>query len=176
MQLVSREDVELRAVIVCAQLSMDRAKKTVMEAIADRVRAGALLLDRREQIGHGHWQDWLEETLDVDGFSYESATRWMRLARFAKTHAHRLESAHSVRQAYQLAGILPEPEGGGTTGSTSAGNAYLTYLVRSVTHISARVSQRPIGDWPEDERRLLVQRLEPLVDFYRELTGENATA
>lgn len=168
LELIPENVLKIREAIERAEGSMDVAKGAVQVAIRDRVMAGKLLLIEREKNEYGEWQKWLAHYLP--DFSYETASRWMKLARFAETRGADLEDAASVRQAYVLAGLLPEPQSS-TAPAAEAHESYLTHLVRSATHLSAQLSQRPITDWPLEERRILRDRLAPLVQVYEQLTA-----
>ncbi|MEQ1862776.1 MAG: DUF3102 domain-containing protein [Chthoniobacteraceae bacterium] len=161
---------ELRGAVREALECRDQAMAFVHRSLQAVVRAGALLNKAKGELEHGEFITWVED--NVQEITHATATRWMKLALFAETHGEQLDEAATVRQAYILAGILPEPEsssGGG--GAASGGDAYLTYLVRSATHISARLSQKPITDWPAEDRRILRDRLAPLVRIYEQLTA-----
>lgn len=159
---------ELKAAVRDALDLRDETMRLVQRSLQAVVKAGALLNKAKDELRHGEFMPWVEEHLPE--ITHATAQRWMKLAQFAETHADRLDEAATVRQAYILAGILPEPESSSGSGDSGAGgDAYLTYLVRSATHISARLSQRPISQWQAEEREVLRARLEPLVNIYKQL-------
>ena len=160
---------EIRSAVREALALRDETMALVKRSVAAVARAGALLNRAKAAHQHGDFMAWVKA--NVLEISYETATRWMKLALFAETHPKQLDEAATVRQAYILAGILPEPESNSGGGGTSGGDAYLTYLVRSATHITARLSQRPITEWPVEDRRVLRERLEPLVKIYQQLSA-----
>jgi hypothetical protein len=149
----------------------DSAKAAVQDLITLKIRAGQMLIAKREELEHGDWMPWCAEQLPI---SYETANRWIGLFNFARKNPDALDDAKSVRQAYVLAGLLPESQGGnGSGGSSQSPDAYLTLLVRGATHLSAEIAKRPLIEWPDQDRCALRDRLKPYVDLYVEL---NATA
>jgi hypothetical protein len=93
----------------------------------------------------------------------------MKLAEFDARKGADLENANSVTQAYRLAGILPELDGG-TGDSKGYGSAsFITHLVQASNQLNARISNCPVAQWSAQDRSLLKQRLEPLAELYAKL-------
>lgn len=166
-QQLSNTDEELRLAIKAALDARDETMAHVNHAIEKALDAGRLLRAKKGELEHGEFMAWME-TAEL-GVSYETCRRWMKLAERAELEGDAIETAQSVRQAYMLTGLLPEPES--TVGSTgSSGNSFLTFLTRSATHLQAQLSQRPLNAWPLEDRRVLRDRLLPLVEIYEALT------
>jgi hypothetical protein len=62
---------EIRAAHAAANAAAKVSAERAMEA-------GAMLIEARRLVPHGHWADWLRENV---GFSERSASRYMRLVR-----------------------------------------------------------------------------------------------
>jgi len=164
LTIVPTEVGELQDAIDLATAKVMDAMEAVQEAISAVVRAGQLLRDQRERIGHGGWYAWLDEQhLSI---SRETARKWIRLAEFEETHAERLAEAQTIRQAYVLAGLLPETE---SNPHASSGPNIIATLIKSTNHLSARIASRPIEKWSEHERLEVKTRLRPLVEIYERL-------
>jgi hypothetical protein len=158
---------ELRADVVEALNTCEAGMEKLRASVAAKVRAGKKFAQAKEELPHGAFMDWVVITTpDID---HKTATRWIKLAVFVETHRERLDDETTVRGAYILAGILPEPQSSTGGGSAPQTAAWLTSLVRSATHISARLAQRPIAEWPRTELCLLRERLKPLVEIFQQL-------
>lgn len=155
--------------VATALKARDAAIAAVKYAIKKALDVGRLLRTAKGELEHGEFMQWVEGA--ELGVSYDTIGRWMKLAEKAETHGEQIENAQSVRQAYLLAGLLPEPESEGGSRSNGAGNAFLTFLTRSATHLQAQLSQRPLTQWPLEDRRVLRDRLAPLVEIYEQLAS-----
>lgn len=167
-QQLSTTDDELRAAIKAALDARDQTMASVQYAIVKALDAGRLLRAKKRELEHGEFLSWMEGA--ELGVGYEVCRRWMKLAEKAELEGDQIESAQSLRQAYTLTGLLPESETAGGTASSS-GNSFLTFLTRSATHLQAQLSQRPLKEWPLEDRRVLRDRLKPLVEIYEVLTA-----
>lgn len=57
----------------------DRARRAAVSAVEDAVQCGQLLLQQRDAVPHGQWQDWVGENLDM---SYSTAAKYIRAAKY----------------------------------------------------------------------------------------------
>lgn len=71
-------------------------------AITAARNCGQYLLAAKEQVGHGKWEDWLRTNVP---FSQWTACKYIRLFSSTKRGAD-LSASQSLRQAYQLLGII----------------------------------------------------------------------
>lgn len=153
----------------CAQAkdALDQAMGAVALSIEKILRAGALLRRQQELVPEGEWMGWIEANLSV---CYRTVRNWIKLAYFADRKSVDLENAQTVRQAYVLAGLLPEP-GSATAGSPPPG-AYLIQVARVQRSIEAEIAAKPLKDWAPAEKQILRDRLEPFVRIFHQLTEE----
>jgi hypothetical protein len=170
MEIIEANTAKICDAVKEALTAEDQAKGAVHYLIRTKIIAGQMLEKRREATKHGEWVKWCENVLPI---SWDTANRWIGLAKFAKAHGAELDDAKSVRHAYVLAGLLPESQSGSGGGSPQSEDAYLTDLLRTDTRLRAHLAKRPLIEWAVDEVRMLRERLKPLVELYVEL---NATA
>jgi hypothetical protein len=168
-EVIPKDVAEINDAVAQANDLLTKTMELVPQAIKAMIVAGSKLKKKREQIPQGDWYTWLES--NVKNCSRETARRWIRLAEFNETHKGKLNDATSVRQAYQLAGLLPESESGSSSsgGRATDADAYLVHLLRSETYISAQIAAQPIDEWPKQRRESLKERLQPLVEIYERL-------
>lgn len=82
------------------------AKSKAFDAIKSALLCGQALNKAKGMVPHGQWLRWLGENCkDIED---RTAQKYMRLAN--TNHGSHLTEATSLRQAYQLAGIIPETE------------------------------------------------------------------
>lgn len=145
------------------------ADKTVATTVANagfRIKLcadiGRGLKHHRQLIGHGGWINWLAE--NFEGLTHETSRKWIKLAEAVDSGKLDLDSAKSIRQAYILAGILPDPDESGA-GSSSAAPSYLVYLDRFETALR----DIDVAKLPASDRQKLRERLKPLASLYAQL-------
>jgi hypothetical protein len=165
MDLMERETVEICEVVQKALDAEEQAKAAIRYLIHTKVLAGVRLAAKRDQLEHGQWLGWVENNLPI---SDQTARNWIKLAHFARIRGDELENASNMRQAYQLAGLLPESEGSGGN-SASKGESYLAHLTRSAAQISAEIARTPIDEWPSHKLQSLKERIKPLIELYAQL-------
>jgi hypothetical protein len=168
LQIIEPEMAKVCDAVQEAIAAEHQAMAAIHHLIRTKIIAGELLAAKRESAKRGDWVAWCDNVLPI---SYDTANRWIGLFLFIKTRGeHALDDAKTVRQAYVLAGLLPESQGGTSGGGSSASeDAYLTDLVRTNTRLSAQVAKRPLAQWPVDQLRSLRERLKPLVELYVEV-------
>jgi hypothetical protein len=125
-------------------------------------RIGHTLKEYKKQVGHGHWLQWLQENLQE--LTDRTARKWMKLAEAVEQGKLDLDNAKSVRQAYILAGILPEPEESPSNHSSDA-VSYLVHLDRFETEMR----NIDIAQLSLTQRETLRQRLQPVATLYAKL-------
>jgi hypothetical protein len=168
LELVPPDVVEIQKAIREAKEAVDVTMAHVEMAVGKVINAGRKLLAMRGQIEHGQWMAWIEENVSsVLEVSYHTTRNWMKLAEFAERRGADLDNAQTVRQAYMLAGILPEPES--TEGGNSTQGNYLVHVARLERAIKAQIEARPLEKWSREDRSVLKKRLEPLVAIFEKL-------
>lgn len=157
-------------------MDLDELKKLIVEAEAtvsttvanagQRIRLcadiGRGLKYHKQQVGHGGWLEWLEENLQ--DLTSQTARKWIKLAEAVDSGRLDLDSARSIRQAYILAGILPDPDDAASGTSPSPTN-YLVYLDRFENAIRCIEVEK----LPAQDRQKLRDRLKPIATLYAQL-------
>lgn len=143
----------------------DAAKDAVYKAgmaVRKAVECGHKLIAAREE-RRGTFTAWIEQELKEIGTA--TAYRWIKLAESPESL---WRDAVSLRQAYIAVGLLPEPEplNPGGDNQRPAGN-YLVHIARAERALSIQISD--IRHMPKPERKLLKERLAPLVEIWRAL-------
>lgn len=168
MEIISANTAALCDACKAALDAEDQAKSAVQYLIRTKIIAGQMLEAKKEGMERGDWTEFCKNVLPI---SHDTASRWINLFKFVRLHGEdALDDAKSVRQAYVLAGLLPESQGGSAGGSPTA-DAYLTDLVRTDTRLKAQLAKRPLSEWARDELRTLRERLKPLVELYVEVNA-----
>ncbi len=125
------------------------------------VKIGQALSAWKKRVGYGHWQTWLAENLEV---KYNTARKWIRLGEDSRSGRLDLSLAKSVRQAYILAGLLPESTGG----VSQHGEKPVSYLVHSARLVDV-LRQMNVAQLSTEEVGMLRERLRPVVEFFHAL-------
>lgn len=105
---------EVRQKVFHAEQMLSQTDVAAMQRIRAVVVAGEVLLKVKDGMKHGEWGPWVK--LNLEGISHETACRWMKLHAFHLANGDEIfDDAKSVRQAYKLAGIIPEVSSAGTS-------------------------------------------------------------
>ncbi len=152
-----------------ANQAADGARASAREAINKVIECGQLLISARDQCKANKvgWLYWIEKNL---AFSRQYAERYMQLAEVCNRGCT-LDEAGSLRQAFVLAGILPESHRAPGSQSPSGGSAtWISFLTKGTEHIEKLFQTSPnVQDWPETTRDTLKEKLRPWVDLYAKL-------
>ncbi len=127
------------------------------------VDVGRMLNGWKQRIPKGKWSDWTKQHLPAE-LKERSRQMWMKLADKEAEGNLDLSSARGLRQAYQMAGLLPESGGTGTK-ATAAPTSYLTHLAR----LTAALEAIDVDTLTNEEKATLKQRFEPVSQFVRKL-------
>jgi hypothetical protein len=157
---------DLHQAIAEAERLAHQAVSFAGAAINAAIAAGELFRKARKDVGRGDWQLWVESNCPM--ISYSTATRWMKLSEIKERDGIDVECASSVRQAYILAGLLPEPEGGSGKSESAACN-YLVHVSRLERALRTQLQSAPLASWAASDRDALRDRLRPLVEIYNRL-------
>lgn len=169
LEIVSADLAEILDAVREAKGAIAQAAAVIENGLAKVIDAGRKLRAKRELTDHGEWMEWLEvNVLEPMEITYETARKWIKLSEFKDTKGAHLDDATSVRQAYLLAGLLPEAESSSGGGGKDTGN-YLVHITRLERAIKGQIAARPIKQWSKQDRVLLKQRLQPLVELFEEL-------
>jgi len=152
-----------------ANQAADDAKASAREAIDKVIQCGQLLISARDQCKANKvgWLYWIEKNL---AFSRQYAERYMQLAEVCNRGCT-LEEASSLRQAFVLAGILPESHRAPGSQSPSGGSStWISFFTKGTEHIEKLFQKSPnIRDWPQTTKDIMKEKLRPWMDIYQQL-------
>lgn len=152
---------ELQQLINEADQMASRNVASIGAQIRICVEAGMRLAAFRKTLGHGKWMNWFSE--NVSGITDQTARNWMKLAE-AHAKGQDFSSAKSIRQAYQLAGVLP---GADEQQQGKQGDG-VTYLIHADRLLHA-LGQIEVGSLTGEQRQQLAERLKPVATLYASL-------
>lgn len=164
LEVVDEGIERIQAAVREAVASRDLAMATIEDGIRRCIAAGELLNAQRKIIAPRNWMAWVETNLPE--ISYRTAFKWMKLALVAKSVLAKVESASTIRQAYLLAGLLPESEPAENGGASPS---WLIQLVRAERAIQSQLTPEAIETLGKADREALKDRLKPFVEMYRRL-------
>ena len=127
------------------------------------VDIGRTLNGWKERMPHGQWMRWTSEHLPSD-LSKATRERWMALADRCDTGRLDISTARGLRQAYEMAGLLPDRQSAGTKASTTE-PSYLTHLTRLLVVLGGI----EVDALTDGERITMKARLDPILIFVRKL-------
>lgn len=131
------------------------------------IRVGEKLIEFKKRMPHGQWLPWLEtnaDKLSTTPTTSRTFQRWMTLAKKVADGTLDVTNAKSLRQAYQLADMLPDVEDSKSKNG-AAEPLYLTHALR----LAAALKQIDVTRLSDDLRESLKSRLQPIVDTYNSL-------
>jgi hypothetical protein len=114
-------------------------------------------------VGHGHFKRLLAES--IPDFSYRTAVRWMKLNN-AISSGLDISQARGLRQAYILAGILPQGGPGKPQGKPARQAESHVTLIGKLTESLSVVFPHRLSS---GERSVLRDLLKPIATFYNRL-------
>jgi hypothetical protein len=119
-------------------------RKTLRNDIGNIIKRGDLLLEAKDQLGHGEWLPWLEENFDMEE---RTAQRAMAAAKFAAKYDNLLDLRLTKSALYEL-----------STGD------YPSKVIKAVLKEAA---SKQVNDWRIDEinNELNPPKPEPTEDF-----------
>jgi hypothetical protein len=164
LEVIEPRVCEIIDAVRLAVRSQHRTMGMVGVTISRIIKAGRLLKAQRGEAAHGEWQAWIEANItEPTGLTYRTTRNWVKLAE-AHDRGIPIETAQSVRQAYILAGLLPEPES--TTASSAPQQSnYLVHISRLERTIKAQLNAQPIEQWSQADRQALRTRLKWIADL-----------
>jgi hypothetical protein len=134
----------------------DKAAKDEIEAF---VLVGQVLIEVKAKLPHGKWQGWLGQHF---GKSYDTATRWMRVARWAGENVAHVQHLPSVAALMRACGEERRPQ-------VSEPQAFsLAVALRYVAPLK-RLTVESVRALPLDEQYALKAALKPGHDVYEAL-------
>lgn len=130
------------------------------------IAAGELLSDYKARIPHGKWELWCEEVTTKmempDKVSVVTLRRWMRLHSAYKSGKINIAESKGIRQAYQLAGIVPDSDDSKGNNQTASESLYVVHINRLV----ACIENLDTSKLEDEEKAQLKRRLAPINQFY----------
>ena len=154
---------ELRAIIKQADSIAATTVSGAGQRISLVVQAGHKLIEIRKTVGHGKWAAWIEENLRVDGRPVSRVTvhKWIRAAEYCKREGFDPNNARSIRQLFQLAELLPEPNDPQPS-KTGEGTTYLLYVDKLLIGLKGL----DIDNMEQSQRATIASRLRPIAEFH----------
>jgi hypothetical protein len=147
----------------------------VAHRISHCIELGAMLKAKKAELGHGHFIAWFLATIEDNdfaqraGFSLRRAQQFMRLSELHETNHLDLEKAATVKQAFQLAGILPPSDAETSTSEQNSEPQIFTKMVRMANMIVNTFKAKPIDCLDAQEREIWAAKLKPLATIYLKL-------
>ena len=112
------------------------------------------------------WERFVEEVL---GFHPRTCRRYMRLAEIPLAEFRRVKT---IRQAYLLSGVMPDPAPREPTREKTRRPRHLQQLAKLTRYFEAMSSSAPPEKWDPAVRRALKEQMRPLVEIYNRLGGK----
>lgn len=114
---------ELASLHAKAHGSAQASRAEAGKAVDFALRCGQLLIQAKEQLGHGQYKKWLADNERDLGFSYRTSCNYVRLSNVqALAHLPKAEAeTMKLRDAYRYLGIMPaKPKLGERIGASKA--------------------------------------------------------
>lgn len=153
---------ELLHKIAIAEEALHDATKVAGQRLAAVLNAGSALIVMKGGVRHGEWLPWMEEHLE--GITPRTAQKWMKLADMHRQGKVDLHSARGARQAYILAGIIPEVS---STGSKRA-SVTVDYVLH-LNRLELALRKMDLANMTPEDKAVMKGRLEGVVRVYNAL-------
>lgn len=153
-------------------LALD-SKACAVVAIEEAIRCGAMCNAKKVELGHGHWEEWVETYLPEIKKDARTLRRYMQFEK--RSHCDRFEqtSPKSLRQAFVVTGIFPDPvvgqrkrlNGQDKPLKPTNGNANLRTAItefRAQKPIEALIQIQDFSNWDEVELETISRLLAPI--------------
>jgi hypothetical protein len=183
-------DAQIDEAIADAEREFMGARDAVQKTWIAQAKAGRMLAIKRESCAHGQWESWLKDHMPKQYFGegtkrsagdlkaafqawYQTSRNWIKLAdTIDRCPPDALERAHTVRQLFALAGMLPEGQDSQNGERPPPLPAHIVWRIKRIAgRIREEISGSTFRDWPDELRMSLRTELEPLVELYRELSA-----
>lgn len=158
---------ELLHRIALAESALTDATKLAGQRLNAVINAGSALLVMKSTLKHGEWQGWVDGNLE--GMTIRTAQNWMKLAKAFREGKVDLSNSKGVRQAYILAGIVPEVSSEGARRVTETVDWRLhtnraDYALRKI----------PVSGLSNEEATSMLTGLKPIEQYCMDLRGHLA--
>jgi hypothetical protein len=154
---------EVRSKVFHAEQMLSHTEAAAIVRINAVIEAGKALTLVKESMKHGEWGPWVKDNLE--GITQQTATNWMKLHAFHEANGDEIfDEAKSVRQAYKLAGIIPEVS---STGSKRS-SATVDYVLH-LTRLELALRKMDFTSMAPEDKAVVKGRLEGVVRVYNGL-------
>lgn len=161
---INIEDV--RGKVFHAEQMLSQTEAAALVRINAVIEAGKALTLAKEGMKHGEWGPWVKDNLE--GISQQTATNWMKMHAFHEANGDSIfDDVKSVRQAYKLAGIIPEVSSGGGKRQTATVD---WRLHANRTELALR--KIPVATLSADEAGAMLIGLRPIEKYCEELRSQ----
>lgn len=158
--------VEIEQRITERQAQIEKRKLAALDAVGSlielAIEQGDDLIKAKKALGHGVFVKWLKKTFAK---SYVTLTKYMLLSKKFKV-SKKIKDADSLRQAYQLAGIIPDDDkkkiGSGDPVTTMEP---IFQILGKFREIAGR-DREQVMSWNSERKAQLKQDLQPIVELY----------
>lgn len=165
-ELSDAEISDLIESITLANVAGDETCGFAIQRLERCLESGEKLVAIKTRIPHGKWEGFCEKVLarlKDTKVTVRTLQNWMRLYRNRKEGRIDLGTVAGIRQAYQLAGIVPESEDSKTGKiGTEQEPLYMVHILR----LNACLTKLDTKSLSSDESDTLQERLEPIHRFY----------
>lgn len=160
IETLSRLAREIKDHYTSAVFKAKNAKGQAEEAVKEVILCGQRLALAKSKMPHGKWEKWL--AANCSDISQETAQRYMRISK--ASHVTDLTKCTGLRQAYVVAGILPEFVPGA---QKPAGPITAADLLR-FAGFAAKITPESFSGMvlEEEQRTMLRERLKPAHEAY----------
>jgi hypothetical protein len=148
----------------------DKAEEAVKRALVYALECGHYLIEAKTTVARGNWVTWLYENLQtVANFEIRTAYMYMKLA---EASPEELKDCHSKKDAYLALGMIRKDQGLiRHINRDPEGTNWISAISNLTIKVEHFFDTRPLCEWAEEERQILVERLRPLARRYVEAGG-----